>query len=445
MRVVRLAAARAAVSATLPAERSGPAGLYAQTSPPAPATPPLEGTARARIAIVGAGYTGLSTALHLALAGEDVVVLEAHEPGWGAAGRNGGQVNPGLKYEPADVLAHLGTERGERLVALAAGGPDYLFELVARHGLSCEAQRGGTLRAAFTEAQTRSLEGVVAQWHARGVPLRMLDAHEVAARTGAGCYRAALFDPRGGSLNPLAYARGLAGAAIAAGARIHGRSRACTLERSGGRWRIGTERGTLEADAVLLATDGYTDDLWPGLRRSVVPIYSAIVATEPLDGARATAVMPTRAVAYEVGSITIYYRRDAAGRLLMGGRGPQRTAAALGDYRHLVAHARRLWPALGATRWTHWWNGQFALTPDFYPRLHAPAPGLLVALGYSGRGVALATILGRELASALAGRVSPAELPLPVTPIRPIHLHRFWRLGVAARVAYGRVRDRLAS
>ncbi len=424
-------------------QRTGtPAGLYAMTAPPAPTTPALSTATKAEVVVVGGGYTGLSTALHLAERGRDVVLLEAEEPGWGAAGRNGGQVNAGLKHEPAEVLARLGAAYGERLVRLAAGGPDYVFELIARHRIECEAERGGTLRAALTAAQAEALAAVVAQWRPRGVGMTLLDAGEIARQTGTDHYCAALHDPRGGAVNPLAYARGLAAAALAAGARLHGRSRVRALERVGDRWRARTEGGAVEAPRVVLATDGYTDDLWPGLRRSVVPIYSAIVASEPLPAELASAILPSRAVLYEVGSITIYYRRDRAGRLLMGGRGVQRAAPERTAYRHLIRHATRLWPAAAALEWTHWWNGQFALTPDFYPRLHAPAPGVCAALGYSGRGLALATVVGRELALAASG-TPLEELSIPVTPIRPIPLHAFWKVGVAARVAWGSLRDRL--
>jgi glycine/D-amino acid oxidase-like deaminating enzyme len=195
---------------------------------------------------------------------------------------------------------------------------------------------------------------------------------------------------------------------------------------------------------VLIATDGYSDGLVPGLARSVIPIFSAIIATAPLSAELASSLLPDRPVVYETGNITIYYRRDASNRLLMGGRGPQRKTLKREDFRHLVNYARLLWPALARVEWTHWWNGQFALTSDFYPRLHMPQPGLFVMLGYSGRGVALSSAMGAELASVLAG-AAPSSFPLPVTPVRTMPLHRFWRLGVNARVAYGRLLDRLGA
>ena len=422
--------------------RDAPHCLYTTTARPPVPTPALAGEARTQVVVVGAGYTGLSTALHLAERGVAVTLLEAHEPGWGAAGRNGGQVNAGLKHEPDEVERHLGPVYGPRLVAFAGAAPEFLFGLVERLGIDCEASRGGTLRAAYRTRHAAALEDSAAQWRHRGVALELLDADRTAAVTGTTRYVAACFDPRGGAVNPLSYARGLAAAALAAGARIHGHSRALKLERDGVGWRVFTPGGQLRADQVVLATDGYSDDLWPGLRTSIVPVYSSIIATAPLPPALAAEVHPGGAVLYEAGDITVYYRRDRDRRLLMGGRGRQRRTTWRADYDHLVSYAERLWPALAAVEWTHWWNGQFALTPDFYPRLHAPAPGLLIALGYSGRGVALATAMGSQLASAAAGAALDT-LALPVTGVPRIPFHGLWRVGVTARLVYGRLLDRL--
>ncbi len=431
------------MNATPPALEQGlPGCLYVDTASPPVPTPPLAGALRAEVAVVGGGYTGLSAALHLAERGRDVVLLETHVPGWGAAGRNGGQVNAGLKHEPDEVERAFGPVHGPRLVKLAGSAPDFLFSLIARHRIACEARRAGTLRAAYQPRHATALQTAADQWARRGAPVDYWDAARVSAATGTDRYVAATFDARGGAVNPLSLARGLASAALHAGATIHGGTRALGLERDGAGWRIAAAAGSVRADRVVLATDGYSDDLWPGLRTSIVPLYSSIIATAPLPAALDATLLPGGSVLYEAGNVTVYYRRDAHGRLLMGGRGRQRSEAAREDYQHLVRYAQRLWPALATVRWTHWWNGQFALTPDFYPRLHAPAPNLYIGLGYSGRGVAMGAALGAELAAAAAGE--PLEtLSLPVTPVRQLRFHRFWRVGVAAGIALGRIRDRL--
>ncbi len=416
--------------------------VYRHDAHAAPMTRALIGEHRGDLVVVGAGYTGLSTALHAAERGLRVIVLEAHEPGFGAAGRNGGQVNPGLKHEPDDIEAHFGPELGGRLVAMAGDAPQFLFDLVQRLGLHCEARQTGTLRAAYRSESLAALDTQVAQWSRRGVTLERLDADGVARITGTGRYVGATLDRRGGSLNPLAYAQELARAAIAAGATVAGQSPAIALTSTGREWRVTSAQGQAIAPQVVIATDGYSDHIWPGLRRSFVPVYSSIAATVPLPEALRQRILASGEVVYESGHVTTYYRIDAVGRLLMGGRGVQRPVRSLMDHRHLTDYAARLWPELSQVAWPYAWNGQFALTPDFYPRLHEPAPGLLIALGYSGRGVALATRFGAALAAAVGGDGASA-LPLPITPIRPIPLHRFWRTGVYLGVAIGRLRDHM--
>jgi glycine/D-amino acid oxidase-like deaminating enzyme len=435
-------AERGIASTSLESDASG--CLYSSTARPAVAAPMLRTEVRTEVAVIGAGYTGLSAALHLAERGVPTVLLEAREPGWGAAGRNGGQVNAGLKREPNEVERDLGPVHGPRLVRLAGEAPEYLFRLIDRLQIDCEARREGTVRAAYRPRDLVALQDSVAQWGSRGVELDLWNASRVEAATGTHRYLAATFDARGGSVNPLSLARGLAAAAIAAGTRIYAHSRACRLEPVSSGWCIITSAGRVRADKLVLATDGYTDDLWPGLRTSIVPIYSAITASAPLPAIISASVMPGGGVVYESGDLTIYYRRDQANRLLMGGRGRQRPMSGRADAAHLVRYAERLWPALAGVEWTHRWNGQFALTPDFYPRFHTPAPNVYIALGYSGRGVALATAVGAELAAAASG--SPVEaLALPVTDIVRIPFHTLWKVGVGARVAYSRLRNRLGA
>jgi glycine/D-amino acid oxidase-like deaminating enzyme len=425
-----------------PLERDAPGCVYISTARPAVPTPPLRDNVDADAAVVGAGYTGLSAALSLAERGRRVVVLEAHEPGWGAAGRNGGQVNAGFKHEPDQVERDLGPVYGPRMVRLAGSAPDYLFGLIDRLGIDCEARRAGTVRAARRLRHRAALADSVQQWARRGVELQLWNGRQIAQATGTDQFVAATFDPRGGAVNPLGLARGMAAAAIAAGARIHGDSRVLALERAGAGWRVRTAGGSVRADSVVLATDGYTDDLWPGLRTSIIPIYSSIIASEPLPPALGEAVLPGNVVVYESGDLTVYYRRDRDGRLLMGGRGRQRNSSTRSDYAHLVRHAIRLWPQVASLNWTHWWSGQFALTPDFYPRFHRPAPGLFIALGYSGRGVALGAAVGAELAAAAAG-AAPESLSIPATRIARVPFHPLWPLGVAGRVACSRLIERL--
>jgi glycine/D-amino acid oxidase-like deaminating enzyme len=419
-----------------------PPGLYADTAVPAVPTPPLDGDRRASVVVIGAGFTGLSAALHLAERGVETVVLEAHEPGWGASGRNGGQINPGLKHDPDTVVRDFGLDLGTRMVTLSGGAPSFVFDLIQRHQIFCAALQSGTLRSAITVQGAAEVRGSAEQWARRGAAVSVLEADDITGATGTPRYRAAMLDRRGGQLNPLSYARGLARAAMGQGAVVHGGTRVLQIRRGNGGWLLETPTGTVTAEKLILATNGYTDDLWPGLRRSLVPLFSAIAATEPLPEAVVQAIMPTRSSLYEIGRLTVYYRFDTDNRLLIGGRSVQRDVTAPDTLRYLTEYAARLWPVLKTARWTHGWSGRLAYTPDHYPHIHEPAEDVLVCLGYNGRGVAMSSRLGPELARrCIGGRAS--EIDMPVTTIKEMPFHALWRSGVAARVAYGRICDML--
>jgi glycine/D-amino acid oxidase-like deaminating enzyme len=328
------------------------------------------------------------------------------------------------------------------MVRFAWNAPNTAFALIRRLGIDCDARQGGTLRAAYRPGHADAVRRLAEQCAARGLPVTLLEADAARDATGSGRWLAILRDASGGDVQPLDYARGLARAAIAAGAAVYGETPATSLKRDGGVWRVATPGGVVVADTVVLGANGYTGDLWPGLRQSVVPVFSSIIATAPLSDNIQATIMPMRASLYESGHVTVYLRVDQRGRLLMGGRGPQRPIEGPAPVDYLRRYAERLWPAVAGAKWTHGWNGQLAITPDSYPHLHRPAPGLIACLGYNGRGVAMSTAMGGEIARLALG-AAPGDIALPVTPIRPMRFHGAWRLGVMARVLEGQIRDRL--
>jgi glycine/D-amino acid oxidase-like deaminating enzyme len=419
-----------------------PPSLYADTARPAVDAPPLDGDRRASVAVIGAGFTGLSAALHLAEQGTDVVVLERNEPGWGASGRNGGQVNPGLKWDPDTVEKDFGPDLGRRMVQMSWNAPNVVFDIIGRHQITCEASQTGTIRAAFQQNNMADIRTAYEQGARRGMPVEFLDAAGMAEATGTDRYLCALLDKRGGHVNPLGYARGMAQAAQQAGVKIHGGTPAEKVWREGSSWKVATPSGTVTADRLVIGTNGYTDDLWPKLRRSVVPVYSGITASEPVPDEVAEAMMPLRGSLYELGKITTYYRIDRNNRVLMGGRCRQTDISRPDDVQWMVNYAERLWPQLKGRKWTHGWSGQLAITPDHYPHIHEPAPGVLVCVAYNGRGVAMASAMGPQLAKRTLGGAA-AEIDMPITDLKEIPFHALWKTAVAARVLYGRVRDYL--
>jgi glycine/D-amino acid oxidase-like deaminating enzyme len=393
----------------------------------------------ADVAIVGGGITGLSTALHAAEAGAKVVLVEAEDTGFGASGRNGGQVNPGLKPDPDTVERDFGPDLGGRMNALAGAAPSLVFDLIHRHSIACEARRNGTLRAAVRPKHAAAIRISVEQLARRGAPVDHLERGAISTLTGTDRYLGAMFDRRGGDLNPLSFARGLARAAIGAGAAVHGGTRVTGLRREAGGWHLEAGGGSVTAAHVVLATNGYTDGLWPPLERTIVPVFGAIAASAELPDRMSRSIMPGRSVLYESGAITVYYRVDAGQRLLIGGRGPMREVHSVGAIPHLTAYARKLWPMLEEVRWTHAWGGRLAMTTDHYPHVHEPAPGMIISLGYNGRGVAMATAMGVQIAR----RIARPELPfdMPVTDMKTIALHPFWPAGVKAAIVHKRLSD----
>ncbi|WP_422096181.1 NAD(P)/FAD-dependent oxidoreductase [Variovorax sp.] len=420
-----------------------PPSLWAATAPAAPPTPPLAGSRRADVLIVGAGFTGLSAALHLAEAGAKVCVLEAHEPGWGASGRNGGQVNPTLKHDPDELVRLYGAARAEPLIDAVSRSADLVFELIERHGIDCQPVRKGWLQVAYSQQHIAAMHARAEQWARRGAATQMLDRNEVAARLGTDAFAGGWLDGRAGGIQPLAYTRGLVRAAQAAGASVHGGSTVTALERRGTQWHATTASGaSVVADQVLIATNGYTGGLWPGLSRTVLAANSFIVATAPLQGAAAHAILPGGETASTSQRLLLYFRKDAQGRLLMGGRGHFADPAGPADFAHLERSLELLFPQLGPLQYEYRWAGRIAVTRDFMPHVHTPAPGLTIALGYNGRGIALATSMGRHVAARL---LQPgADFPYPVTPLRPIPLHGLQRFYIAAGVAWYSLLDRFS-
>lgn len=419
-----------------------PPSLWAATAMPAEHTPALAEDREVDVAIVGAGYTGLVTALRLAQAGARVCVLDAGEPGWGASGRNGGQVIPGLKFDPEQLLAKFGPVQGEALVNAVGSAADEVFELIKEYGIGCDATRNGWIQPACSSAAMQTLERRAEQWRQRGVAVELLDKAAVGHRIGSQQYVGGWVDPRAGSLHPLNYARGLARVALGLGVSLHGQSRVRQLYRDGGQWTLETGRGIrVRAPKVVLATNGYTDGLWPGLRQTVIAANSFIIATRPLPAPLRQSILPGGEVCSDARRLLLYFKQDAQGRLLLGGRGPFSEPRQDADWGHLERSLLTLFPQLAGIPIEYRWSGRVALTPSFLPQLHEPAPGLSILLGYNGRGIALSTLLGKHLAGRLIG--TGQGFPLPLTPLRPIPLHGLQRLYLGAGIAWYRMLDAL--
>jgi glycine/D-amino acid oxidase-like deaminating enzyme len=408
---------------------------------PAPRTCAPAGDLDCDVAIVGAGYTGLSAALTLAGRGVDVRVFDAHHIGWGGSGRAWGQVTATAKFMPAKIEADFGPEVGARINAAAETGPDLVLGLIEKHGIVCDVRRSGNLIAPHAPANEPGIVNTVRDLQRRGLPVELLGEKATQLAIGSRRYRMALHDPRGIQLNPLGYARGLARAAIAAGAKVHEGQLVKGLSRAQGIWTLTTSAGPVRAPVVVLGVNAFADDaLFPGLGREVMPVRAYQVVSEPLPADALEIVLPQRHSLNDTRKLFSGVRLWPGGRLQIGVDGPPFRA----DGRAMLASASKriamMYPFLKGLKWEYGWGGWVDMTQDEYTRLHELAPGLFSAHGFSGRGIAIGTLMGRDLAT-LAQGGSRDDLVHPLVPLKPYWYHPVHRFLISGLINLWRIRD----
>jgi glycine/D-amino acid oxidase-like deaminating enzyme len=362
------------------------------------ATSSFTGRAEVDIAIIGGGIAGLSLAFHLAAAGKHPIVLEAAKCGSGSAGASAGIVAPQLvRMTPKLVQERLGRERGTRLLQLIAEAGHYTFDLVRGHALDCAASQAGFLAPARTTSGARRLSETIEQWQPFRSDLQWLDASAVRGLSGCDVYAGGLLDPSGGGLNPLAYARELQRLAIDVGASIHEDSRVVELTQAATHWRIRTEQGEVTAARVVLCANGGNSDLHPALRHTVLPMPVYEVATEPLGANVLATTLSGNQVLTDV-ETDIFSLRWATGHRLVtaypGAAGIDRASieAAVNRRLHAMLHQHK------DRQLEFVWHGVAWINQGLMPRLVRVADNLTAVQACNGRGIALNTILGREIA-----------------------------------------------
>jgi glycine/D-amino acid oxidase-like deaminating enzyme len=390
-------------------------GLWEASAPLPPATSPLQGDVSADVVVVGGGFTGLSAALHLAEAGRRVEVMEAAQIGFGGSGRNVGLVNAGMWVMPSELPQVLGEVHGARLLDQLSNAPGLVFEIVERYRMDCQAIRNGTLHCAVGARGLRDIAERARQWAALGAPVELLDADATYRKVGTHGYSGSLLDRRAGTLQPLAYARCLASAAIARGAAIHTESPVVAADDLGDRWRIQTPGGRVTAPWVIVATNAYSRDMWGSLRSELVRLPYFNLATAPLSDELSRAILPERQGLWDTCEVLSSLRLDRAGRLVFGSVGALR-GTGLRIHRSWGRRALvKLFPQLRQVEFEHEWYGWIGMTDDSLPRLHRLGRNLYSMSGYNGRGIAPGTTFGRDLARLVCGQIAESDLSLPIT------------------------------
>jgi glycine/D-amino acid oxidase-like deaminating enzyme len=409
-----------------------PPSLWAATAPPGPALPALAGSASADVVIIGAGFTGLSTAIHLREMGVGATVIEAAEPGWGASGRNNGQVIPTLSgHDPSAMVKRHG-EAGERFNALLRDSAAYLFDLARRYDIAAEAEQSGWVQPVHSPGRFKLAEKRVTEWSALGAPVELLDRAAVSRMLGSDAWFGGFWNRSGGHINPLALTRGLAQVALKLGAVIYARSPVTSFQHAGGRWTVKTANGSVTAPALVLATNAYTGEfgeIAPDIAREVIPVLSWQMATKPISNNVARTIIPDRQAMSDTHRELYFARWDARNRLVTGG-----AAMAPGDgganlRQPIAERLKRLWPQIGEVAFDYVWSGYVGMTPDSllrpevpgFPHVHRLGPNGYAWVGCNGRAVASSISLGRELARASQG-AAIETLALPLSEPRPYPL-----------------------
>ncbi|WPN30693.1 FAD-binding oxidoreductase [Pseudomonas sp. P5_109] len=393
--------------------------LWEKLTPQRPDNSALKGEVTVDVCVIGAGFTGLSAAVHLLEQGKSVCVLEAHRAGHGGSGRNVGLVNAGMWIPPDEIEAGFGSEVGSQLNRMLGAAPSLVFSLVDKYNIDCQLRREGTLHMAHNARGEADLRSREEQWKRRGAPVELLTGQACVQATGTKKIAAALLDRRAGTLNPMAYTTGLAKAAIGLGGQLFDHSPVTRLERQGQRWSVQTAQGSVMAEKVVIASNAYTEGDWTELRRNFFPGYYYQVASVPLTEEAAQQILPGGQGSWDTRQVLSSIRRDKDGRLLLGslGNGNQKPAWFLKAWADRVQ--QHYFPYLKPVEWECTWTGCIAFTPDHLMRLFEPAPGLVAVTGYNGRGVTTGTVVGKAFADYLCNG-NPQALPIPFAPMQAL-------------------------
>lgn len=376
---------------------------YAATANPAPERPRLQESKTTDVCVVGAGFSGVATALSLAEKGYRVIILEAARVGWGASGRNGGQIVNGYSRDLDEVEKNYGQAAARSLGDMTPEGGDIIRERVQRYDIDCDL-RDGNVYAAFNQKQFEGLKTRVELWEKAGhTNVELLDSDSIKHHANTKLYIGGLLDRKGGHLHPLNLVLGEAAAAESLGTTIHESSPVTNIEY-GARPTVHTADGQVQADYVVVCGNAYLDDAVPELRKRVMPVSTQVMATEPLGEEIARRLMPADTCIEDCNYLLDYYRMSGDHRLLFGGGSVYGGTTPDNIVKKLHPHLKRTFPEIADARIDYAWSGNFALTLTRIPHMGQLDDQVYFTHGYSGHGVTTTHLAGRLVAEAIDGQ-----------------------------------------
>ena len=426
-----------------------PPSIWAVTAPPRTPTAPLEGSVDTDTVIIGAGVTGLNAALHLAKQGRDVIILEGNAVGWGASGVNNGQIIPTLTAAEPDMWVERYGDTGRRFAELVGSSAAFVYDTIRNENIvaAADAEQTGWFQPAHSPGRTKLSQKRVEAWTRFGLEARYLDQQQTTELLGSEGWYGGMLAPSGGHVNPLGLTRGLASAVEHHGGKIYEQSRVDSFQHDGAKWIVKTAQGTVTARALILATNAYTGELAPRLARklahSIVPVHSWQMSTEPLEDEVRQTILPGRQAVSDTRGDLRFFHFDSDNRLITGG-------AILGGWnarermaKKAASNLLKSFPQLKTPpRMTHVWNGFLSMNWDRFPRVHSLGPNGWAWIGCNGRGMALGSALGREIARAVDGE-DPKGLALPVTEPHPLPFQPIGRRIAPYYLAWMQLKDHI--